>query len=54
MDIITVTKDNFEQEHILCGISNHKDCQVSVKSLGWRKDSMTDLSLKKAMYGANA
>jgi hypothetical protein len=31
MDIITVTKENLEQEHICCAISNNKDCQVSAK-----------------------
>jgi N-acetylglutamate synthase-like GNAT family acetyltransferase len=31
MEIITVTKDNLEQEHICCAISNNKDCQVSAK-----------------------
>jgi hypothetical protein len=31
MNIITVTKENLEQEHICCAISNNKDCQVSAK-----------------------
>ncbi|MGN0291280.1 MAG: YoaP domain-containing protein [Lachnospiraceae bacterium] len=31
MEIITVTKENLEQEHICCAISNNKDCQVSAK-----------------------
>ena len=31
MNIITVTKDNLEQEHICCAISNNKDIQVSSK-----------------------
>lgn len=29
MEIITVTKENLEQEHICCAISNNNDCQVS-------------------------
>ena len=31
MDIITLTKENLEQEHICCAISNNKDIQVSSK-----------------------
>lgn len=31
MEIITVTKDNLEQEHICCAISSNKDCQVAAK-----------------------
>jgi hypothetical protein len=31
MEIITLTKDNLEQEHICCAISNNKDCQVASK-----------------------
>lgn len=31
MEIITLTKENLEQEHICCAISNNKDCQVSAK-----------------------
>ncbi|MEA5084102.1 MAG: YoaP domain-containing protein [Lachnospiraceae bacterium] len=31
MEIVTVTKDNLEQEHICCAISNNKDCQVVAK-----------------------
>ena len=31
MNIITVTKNNLEQEHICCAISNNKDCQVFTK-----------------------
>ncbi len=29
MDYIRVNKDNLEQEHICCAISNNKDVQVS-------------------------
>lgn len=31
MDIITLTKENLEKEHICCAISNNNDCQVASK-----------------------
>ncbi len=31
MEYIRVTKDNLEEEHICCAISNNKDVQVSSK-----------------------
>lgn len=31
VNIITVTKDNLDKEHICYTISNNKDCQVSSK-----------------------
>ena len=31
MNIITVTSENLDQEHICCAISNNKDCQVASK-----------------------
>lgn len=31
MKLITVTKENLEQEHICCAISNNSDCQVTAK-----------------------
>lgn len=31
MNIITVTEENLEKEHICCAISNNTDCQVSSK-----------------------
>jgi ribosomal protein S18 acetylase RimI-like enzyme len=31
MNIITLTEDNLNQEHICCAISNNKDCQVMAK-----------------------
>ena len=31
MEYIRVTKENLEQEHICCAISNNKDVQVSSK-----------------------
>lgn len=33
MQIITLTKENLEQEHICCAISNNNDCQVAVKKI---------------------
>lgn len=41
MNIITVTKENLEQEHICCAISNNKDCQVSAKK-AWMIDRFAD------------
>ena len=41
MDIITVTKDNLEQEHICCAISNNKDIQVSSKK-SWLAERFDD------------
>ncbi len=31
MEIITVTRENLEQEHICCAIADGKDCQVAAK-----------------------
>ncbi len=41
MDIITITKDNLEQEHICCAISNNKDCQVAAKK-AWLAERFAD------------
>ena len=41
MNIITVAKENLEQEHICCAISNNKDCQVSAKK-AWLTDRFAD------------
>jgi len=41
MNIITVTKDNLEQEHICCAISNNKDIQVSSKK-SWLMERFDD------------
>ena len=41
MNIISVTKENLEQEHICCAISNNKDCQVSAKK-AWLAERFTD------------
>lgn len=47
MDIITVTKENIEQEHICCAISNNKDCQVMAKK-AWMMERFSDgLTFKK-------
>jgi ribosomal protein S18 acetylase RimI-like enzyme len=41
MKIITVTKENIEQEHICCAISNNKDCQVAAKK-SWLAERLAD------------
>lgn len=41
MEIITVTKDNLEKEHICCAISNNKDCQVYAKK-SWLAERFAD------------
>lgn len=41
MEYIKVTKDNIEQEHICCAISNNKDEQVSSKK-AWLKDRLDE------------
>lgn len=41
MDIITITKDNLEQEHICCAISSNKDCQV-VSKKNWMSARFDD------------
>lgn len=41
MNIITVTEENLEQEHIFCAISNNKDCQVSAKK-SWLAERFSD------------
>lgn len=41
MEYIKVTKENLEQEHICCAISNNKDIQVSSKK-DWMKECFTD------------
>lgn len=41
MEIITLTKENLEQEHICCAISNNKDCQVSAKK-SWLAERFDD------------
>ena len=41
MNIITVTKENLEQEHICCAISNNSDCQVNAKK-SWLAERFED------------
>ncbi len=41
MNIVTVTKENLEQEHICCAISNNRDCQVAAKK-AWLAERMED------------
>lgn len=41
MNIITITKDNLEEEHICCAISDNKDCQVMSKKL-WMAERFAD------------
>lgn len=47
MDIINVTKDNLESEHICCAISNNKDLQVSSKKCWLAKRFDDGLVFKK-------
>ena len=41
MELIRVTEDNLEQEHICCAIANNKDCQVMAKK-AWLKEQLKD------------
>ena len=41
MEYVRVTKENLENEHICCAISNNKDIQVSSKKL-WLQDRFDD------------
>ena len=41
MDYIKVTKDNIENEHICCAISNNNDIQVASKK-AWLSDRFND------------
>ncbi|MEG6616367.1 YoaP domain-containing protein [Peptococcaceae bacterium 1198_IL3148] len=41
VEIVDVTKDNLEQEHICCAISNNKDCQVLAKK-SWLAERFDD------------
>lgn len=48
MDIITLTSDNLEKEHICCAIANNEDCQVVAKK-SWLKEQFKEgLVFKKA------
>lgn len=41
MEIITLTKENLEREHICCAIANNKDCQVLSKK-AWLADRLDE------------
>lgn len=41
MELITLTKENLDREHICCAISNNKDCQVSAKK-SWLAERLND------------
>lgn len=41
MDIITLTPENIESEHICCAIANNNDCQVMSKK-SWLRDRFDD------------
>lgn len=41
MELITVTEENLDWEHICCAISNNKDCQVSAKK-AWLSERLED------------
>lgn len=41
MEIITLTKNNLEKEHICCAISSNKDCQVASKKQ-WLSERFDD------------
>lgn len=47
MEIITLTKDNLEKEHICCAISNNNDPQVSSKKQWLLKEFDNGLVFKK-------
>lgn len=47
MDIITVTKEILEKEHICCAIGNNNDCQVTSKKLWLSKRFNEGLVFKK-------
>jgi len=41
MEIITLTKENLQQEHICCAIANNDDCQVAAKK-AWLAERLDD------------
>lgn len=41
MELIRITHENLEQEHICCAIANNKDCQVLSKKL-WLKERLDE------------
>lgn len=47
MELVTITKENLEEEHICCAISNNKDCQVASKKAWLAEQLENGLVLKK-------
>lgn len=41
MELIKITQENLEEEHICCAISNNKDCQVASKK-AWLKERLDE------------
>ncbi|MGL4336048.1 MAG: YoaP domain-containing protein [Turicibacter sp.] len=41
MEIVTLTKDNLEQEHICCAMASNNDCQVRAKK-SWLSERLDD------------
>ena len=41
MDIVTLTLENLDKEHICCAISNSDDCQVASKK-AWLKERLKE------------
>ncbi len=41
MNLITITEENLEQEHICCAISNNRDCQVVAKK-SWLRERLKE------------
>lgn len=41
MEIITLTEENLDKEHICCAISNNNDCQVAAKK-AWLRERLKD------------
>lgn len=47
MEIITITEENLEEEHICCAIASKKDCQVSSKKAWMSQQLKEGLVFKK-------
>ena len=47
MEVITLTQENLETEHICCAISDNKDCQVKAKKSWLTKRFSEGLVFKK-------
>ena len=41
MELITITRENLEREHICCAISDNRDCQVAAKK-AWLRERLDD------------